>query len=157
MTRRQTLEWPCANRSTISQGLAGWQRPKERLASGIPSLRLQFTAPFGTFLSVSRAKRHRSRPLALRRQTLANEERFIQRPKLKTRESEDPAKLARPRRRPLIRASQLRALVGEQDRPDRGPVPPGSRYPRLRSPSLPRCAALGGYCCPSSVDDPACS
>ncbi|MEB3238798.1 MAG: DNA mismatch repair protein MutS, partial [Cyanobacteriota bacterium] len=61
------------------------QESLERQASGNPNLRLQYHRTFGYFLAVSKAKASAVPDHWIRRQTLANEERFIT-PELKERE-----------------------------------------------------------------------
>jgi len=85
----------------------GWlkqEAPKERLASGIPSLRLQVpTAPSHRFLfgDPGQKGRHRSRPL-IRRQTLAQRrKRYSSTPrKLKAPAKAEESCSCAPRRRP---------------------------------------------------------
>ena len=61
------------------------QEAAERSASGIITLKLQYHRTFGYFLAVSKAKARTVPEHWIRRQTLANEERFVT-PELKARE-----------------------------------------------------------------------
>ena len=58
---------------------------RERQATGISSLRLSLHRSFGYFISISKSRAHQAPERYIRRQTLANEERFVT-PELKERE-----------------------------------------------------------------------
>ena len=145
----QTLDG-LRNRLDDHQAWLAEQEAQERLASGIPSLRLQFHRTFGTFLSVSRAKAATVPGHWIRRQTLANEERFIT-PELKAREAKILQLRARAAGREYELFTQLRALVGEQAAPIRACARRVAALDALAS--LAEVAALGGYCCPELSDD----
>ena len=109
------------------------QEQQERLRSGISTLKLQHHRTFGYFLAVSKAKATAVPDHWIRRQTLANEERFIT-PDLKEREG---------------RIFQLRARLpaGIRELPAAGaggdhggPNPPGGSRRCTRCPHRPsRC------------------
>ena len=89
------------------------QEQRERQLSGNSNLRLQYHRTFGYFLSVSRAKSTAVPDHWIRRQTLANEERFIT-PDLKAREGTIFQLRARAAQREYELFCQLREQVGEQ-------------------------------------------
>ena len=89
------------------------QEQQERQRSGNTNLRLQYHRTFGYFLSVSRAKSTAVPDHWIRRQTLANEERFIT-PDLKAREGTIFQLKARAAQREYELFCQLREQVGEQ-------------------------------------------
>ena len=89
------------------------QEQAERRASGISTLKLQYHRTFGYFLAVSRAKATAVPGHWIRRQTLANEERFIT-PELKAREGRILQLRARAAQREYDLFCQLRSRVGEQ-------------------------------------------
>ncbi len=88
------------------------QEQQERQLSGNANLRLQYHRTFGYFLSVSRAKSTTVPNHWIRRQTLANEERFIT-PDLKAREGTIFQLKARAAQREYELFCQLREQVGE--------------------------------------------
>ncbi|WP_308417004.1 hypothetical protein, partial [Candidatus Synechococcus spongiarum] len=50
---------------------------RERQATGIGSLRLNLHRSFGYYISISKSRSHQAPERYIRRQTLANEERFV--------------------------------------------------------------------------------
>ncbi len=89
------------------------QESLERKLSGNSNLRLQYHRTFGYFLSVSKAKASQVPDHWIRRQTLANEERFIT-PDLKAREGKIFQAKARAAQREYELFCNLRVLVGNQ-------------------------------------------
>ena len=87
------------------------QEAAERRASGISTLKLQYHRTFGYFLAVSRAKSAAVPDHWIRRQTLANEERFVT-PELKAREGRILQLKARAAPREYELFCQLRSEVG---------------------------------------------
>ena len=87
------------------------QEQQERQISGISTLRLQHHRTFGYFLAVSKAKAASVPEHWIRRQTLANEERFIT-PELKEREGRIFQLRARACQREYELFVQLREQVG---------------------------------------------
>jgi DNA mismatch repair protein MutS len=87
------------------------QEQQERQRSGISTLRLQHHRTFGYFLAVSKAKAASVPDHWIRRQTLANEERFIT-PELKEREGRIFQLRARAYQREYELFVQLREQVG---------------------------------------------
>ena len=83
----------------------------ERKNSGINNLRLQYHRTFGYFLSVSKSKAKNVPSHWIRRQTLANEERFIT-PDLKSREGKIFQLKARAAQREYELFCNLRGIVG---------------------------------------------
>ncbi|MDM7936984.1 MAG: DNA mismatch repair protein MutS [Cyanobium sp. CZS 48M] len=121
------------------------QEQEERRRSGIPTLRLQFHRSFGYFLSVSRARAERVPEHWIRRQTLANEERFVT-PELKAREGRILQLRARSAQREYELFSQLRQQVGELAGPIRQAARRVAGLDALAS--LAEVAACFGYCRP---------
>ncbi|EAQ75798.1 DNA mismatch repair protein [Synechococcus sp. WH 5701] len=121
------------------------QEQEERRRSGIPTLRLQFHRSFGYFLSVSRARAERVPEHWIRRQTLANEERFVT-PELKAREGRILQLRARAAQREYELFSQLRQQVGELAGPIRQAARRVAGLDALAS--LAEVAACHGYCRP---------
>ncbi len=121
------------------------QEQEERRRSGIPALRLQFHRSFGYFLSVSRARAERVPEHWIRRQTLANEERFVT-PELKAREGRILQLRARAAQREYELFSQLRQQVGELAGPIRQAARRVAGLDALAS--LAEVAATQGYCRP---------
>ncbi len=117
----------------------------ERSASGIANLRLQFHRTFGYFLSVSKAKSGTVPKHWIRRQTLANEERFIT-PDLKSREGKIFQTKARAAQREYELFCKLRELVGSQAKGIRKAARAIAGLDALSS--LADVAATNGYCCP---------
>jgi DNA mismatch repair protein MutS len=89
------------------------QEALERQASGNPNLRLQYHRTFGYFLAVSRARASAVPDHWIRRQTLANEERFVT-PSLKGREGRILQLKARTAQREYELFTDLRSRVGAQ-------------------------------------------
>ncbi len=125
------------------------QEAAERRASGISTLRLQYHRTFGYFLSVSRAKAAAVPDHWIRRQTLANEERFVT-PELKGREGRILQLRARAAQREYELFGALRAQVGEQAGPIRAAARLVAELDALVS--LAEVAATGGYCRPELTD-----
>ncbi|MEZ4319100.1 MAG: DNA mismatch repair protein MutS [Myxococcota bacterium] len=86
---------------------------RERAASGIPSLKLRSNKVFGYYLEVTRSHLHKVPDRWLRKQTLANCERFIT-PELKELEDRVLGADERRKRLELELFSALRTRVGEQ-------------------------------------------
>ncbi|WP_259731395.1 MULTISPECIES: DNA mismatch repair protein MutS [Synechococcales] len=126
------------------------QEAAERRNSGIPTLRLQFHRSFGYFLSVSRARAKAVPDHWIRRQTLANEERFAT-PALKAREGRILQLRARAAQREYGLFSEIRAAVGALAAPIRAAARRVAALDAITS--LAEVAALGGYCCPELSDD----
>ncbi len=88
------------------------QESIERKHSGISTLKLQFHRTFGYFFSVSKSKAKNVPKHWIRRQTLANEERFIT-PDLKSREGKIFQLKARLAQREYEIFCNLRTIVGK--------------------------------------------
>ncbi len=127
------------------------QEQAERRASGISTLKLQYHRTFGYFLAVSRAKATAVPEHWIRRQTLANEERFIT-PELKAREGQILQLKARAAQREYELFCQLRSRVGEQAGPIRSAARLVAELDAIAS--LAEVAATSGYCRPE-ISDPA--
>jgi DNA mismatch repair protein MutS len=125
------------------------QEAAERRASGISTLKLQYHRTFGYFLAVSRAKAGAVPEHWIRRQTLANEERFVT-PELKAREGQIQQLKARAAQREYELFCQLRLRVGEQAAAIRSAARLVAELDALAS--LAEVAATGGYCCPELTD-----
>ena len=125
------------------------QEALERQTSGIPTLKLQYHRTFGYFLAVSRAKSAAVPDHWIRRQTLANEERFVT-PELKAREGKILQLKARTAQREYQLFCQLRAEVGAQAAPIRVAARLVAELDAVAS--LAEVAATGGYCCPEITD-----
>ena len=125
------------------------QEAAERRASGISTLKLQYHRTFGYFLAVSRAKAAAVPEHWIRRQTLANEERFVT-PELKAREGQIQQLRARAAQREYELFCGLRARVGEQAAAIRSAARLVAELDALAS--LAEVAATGGYCCPELTD-----
>ncbi|MBD2548405.1 DNA mismatch repair protein MutS [Microcystis elabens FACHB-917] len=121
------------------------QEAIERRASGNPNLRLQYHRTFGYFLAVSRARAAQVPDHWIRRQTLANEERFVT-PELKGREGRILQLRARACQREYDLFCDLRRLVGEAAGPIRAAARRVAELDALAS--LAEVAATGGYCRP---------
>jgi len=128
--------------------LAG-QEAAERRASGISTLKLQYHRTFGYFLAVSRAKAGAVPEHWIRRQTLANEERFVT-PELKAREGQIQQLRARAAQREYELFCRLRTRVGEQAAAIRSAARLVAELDAIAS--LAEVAATGGYCCPTITD-----
>ncbi|MEY4296973.1 MAG: mismatch repair protein MutS [Cyanobacteriota bacterium] len=127
------------------------QEQAERRASGINTLRLQYHRTFGYFLAVSRAKATAVPEHWIRRQTLANEERFVT-PDLKAREGQILQLKARAAQREYDLFCALRGRVGEQAGPIRAAARLVAELDAITS--LAEVAATAGYCRPE-ITDPA--
>jgi DNA mismatch repair protein MutS len=125
------------------------QETLERQASGIPTLKLQYHRTFGYFLAVSRAKSAAMPDHWIRRQTLANEERFVT-PELKAREGKILQLKARTAQREYELFCQLRLEVGTRAAPIRVAARLVAELDAVAS--LADVAATGGYCCPEITD-----
>ena len=125
------------------------QEALERQASGNANLRLQYHRTFGYFLAVSRAKAGQVPDHWIRRQTLANEERFIT-PELKNREGKILQLRARTAQREYELFTRLRRQVGEQAGPIRQAARLVADLDALAS--LAEVAATGGYCAPTITE-----
>lgn len=121
------------------------QEAIERRASGNPNLRLQYHRTFGYFLAVSRARAAAVPEHWIRRQTLANEERFVT-PELKGREGRILQLRARACQREYELFCDLRRSVGEAAAPIRAAARRVAELDALAS--LAEVAATGGYCRP---------
>jgi DNA mismatch repair protein MutS len=125
------------------------QEATERRASGIGTLKLQYHRTFGYFLAVSRAKAGAVPEHWIRRQTLANEERFVT-PDLKAREGQIQQLRARAAQREYELFCALRARVGEQAAAIRSAARLVAELDAIAS--LAEVAATGAYCCPEITD-----
>ena len=123
----------------------GQQETLERQSSGIATLKLQYHRTFGYFLAVSRAKAAAVPDHWIRRQTLANEERFVT-PELKAREGKILQLKARAAQREYELFCQLRTQVGEQAAAIRLAARLVAELDAAAS--LADVAATSGYCCP---------
>ncbi|MEB3158585.1 MAG: DNA mismatch repair protein MutS [Synechococcus sp.] len=128
------------------------QEQQERQRSGNSNLRLQYHRTFGYFLSVSRAKATTVPDHWIRRQTLANEERFIT-PDLKAREGAIFQLKARAAQREYELFCQLREAVGGHAEGIRRAARAVAGLDALSS--LADVAATEGWC-PPSIDDSRC-
>jgi DNA mismatch repair protein MutS len=125
------------------------QELAERSASGIPTLKLQYHRTFGYFLAVSKAKAKAVPEHWIRRQTLANEERFVT-PELKGREGRILQLKARAAQREYELFCGLRERVGTLAGPIRAAARLVAELDALAS--LADLAATGGYCRPEITD-----
>jgi len=125
------------------------QEADERSSSGITTLKLQYHRTFGYFLAVSRAKAAAVPEHWIRRQTLANEERFVT-PALKAREGQILQLKARAAQREYELFCALRARVGEQATPVRTAARLVAELDATAS--LAELAATSGYCAPEITD-----
>jgi DNA mismatch repair protein MutS len=125
------------------------QEASERRASGNPNLRLQYHRSFGYFLAVSRARAATVPDHWIRRQTLANEERFVT-PALKGREGRILQLRARAAQREVEMFTALRSRVGERAAPIRAAARLVADLDALAS--LAEVAATGGWCRPELVE-----
>jgi DNA mismatch repair protein MutS len=125
------------------------QEAAERSASGISTLKLQYHRTFGYFLAVSKAKARSVPEHWIRRQTLANEERFIT-PELKAREGRILQLRARAAQREYELFCELRSRVGEQAGPIRAAARLVAELDAIAS--LAEVAATNGYCKPELTD-----
>ena len=130
----------------------GWlhrQEQQERQLSGNSNLRLQYHRTFGYFLAVSKAKASTVPDHWIRRQTLANEERFIT-PALKDREGRIFQLRARTCQREYELFCSLREQVGAMAAPIRRAARAVAGLDALTG--LADAAASGGYCAPELVE-----
>ena len=127
------------------------QESEERRLSGLTSLKLQYHRTFGYFLAVSKAKAAAVPEHWIRRQTLANEERFVT-PALHNREGAIQQLKARAAQREYELFCALRIQVGEQAAAIRTAARLVAELDGIAS--LAEVAATGGYCCPE-ITDPA--
>ena len=125
------------------------QEAAERSASGISTLKLQYHRTFGYFLAVSKAKARSVPEHWIRRQTLANEERFIT-PELKAREGRILQLRARAAQREYELFCELRNRVGAQAGPIRAAARLVAELDAIAS--LAEVAATSGYCKPELTD-----
>jgi DNA mismatch repair protein MutS len=125
------------------------QEAEERRLSGLSSLKLQYHRTFGYFLAVSKAKAAAVPEHWIRRQTLANEERFVT-PALRQREGAIQQLKARAAQREYELFCALRAQVGEQAAAIRHAARLVAELDAIAS--LAEVAATSGYCCPELTD-----
>ena len=121
------------------------QEAEERRLSGLSSLKLQYHRTFGYFLAVSKAKAAAVPEHWIRRQTLANEERFVT-PELKGREGRILQLKARAAQREYELFCGLRSQIGEQAGPIRAAARLVAELDAIAS--LADVAATSGYCRP---------
>ena len=133
------------NRLDDEEAWLALQEAQERQASGNPNLRLQYHRSFGYFLAVSRARAARVPEHWIRRQTLANEERFVT-PELKSREGRILQLRARTCQREYELFGALRQEVGDQAAAVRAAARLVADLDALAS--LAEVAATGGWCRP---------
>ena len=129
-----------------------WLAEQERLErerSGNNNLRLQYHRTFGYFLAVSKAKASSVPDHWIRRQTLANEERFIT-PELKEREGRIFQLRARACQREYELYCSLREQVGAMAAPIRAAARGIACLDALSA--LADTAATGGWCAPVLSD-----
>ena len=125
------------------------QEQQERRLSGNSNLRLQYHRTFGYFLAVSKAKAGAVPVHWIRRQTLANEERFIT-PNLKQQEGTIFQLRSRAYQREYELFCRLRAQVGAMAVPIRQAARSVAGLDALTS--LADVAAIGGYCAPEMME-----
>jgi len=125
------------------------QEQQERRLSGNSNLRLQYHRTFGYFLAVSKAKAGSVPDHWIRRQTLANEERFIT-PDLKQREGTIFQLRARAYQREYELFCRLREQVGAMAAPIRQASRAVAGLDALTG--LADAAATGGYCAPELIE-----
>ncbi len=125
------------------------QEAEERRLSGISTLKLQYHRTFGYFLAVSKAKAAAVPEHWIRRQTLANEERFVT-PALRNREGAIQQLKARAAQREYELFGALRSRVGDQAATIRSAARLVAELDTLAA--LAEVAATGGYCCPEITD-----
>ena len=125
------------------------QEQQERRLSGNSNLRLQYHRTFGYFLAVSKAKAGAVPDHWIRRQTLANEERFIT-PDLKQQEGTIFQLRARAYQREYELFCRLREQVGAMAAPIRQAARAVAGLDALTG--LADAAATGGYCAPELVE-----
>ena len=118
--------------------------------SGKNNLRLQYHRTFGYFLAVSKTRSNNVPDHWIRRQTLANVERFIT-PDLKAREGQSFQMKARAAQREYELFCQLREQVGQQAEAIRKAARVIAGLDALGS--LAEVAATTGYCPPTISQD----
>ena len=126
------------------------QEQLERQRSNNNNLKLQYHRTFGYFLSVSRARSGAVPDHWIRRQTLANEERFIT-PDLKAREGQIFQMRARAAQREYELFCDLRGQIGEHAEAIRRSARAIAGLDALTS--LAEAAATGGWCAPEITAD----
>ena len=126
------------------------QEQLERQRSNNSNLKLQYHRTFGYFLSVSRARSGAVPDHWIRRQTLANEERFIT-PDLKAREGQIFQMRARAAQREYELFCELRAQIGDHAEAIRRSARAIAGLDALTS--LAEAAATGGWCAPEITAD----
>ena len=126
------------------------QEQLERQRSNNSNLKLQYHRTFGYFLSVSRARSGAVPDHWIRRQTLANEERFIT-PDLKAREGQIFQMRARAAQREYELFCELRGKVGDHAEAIRRSARAIAGLDALTS--LAEAAATGGWCAPEITAD----
>ena len=126
------------------------QEQHERQRSNNNNLKLQYHRTFGYFLSVSRARSGAVPDHWIRRQTLANEERFIT-PDLKAREGQIFQMRARAAQREYELFCALRGQVGDHAEAIRRSARAIAGLDALTS--LAEAAATGGWCAPEITAD----
>ncbi len=126
------------------------QEAIERQNSGNSNLRLQYHRTFGYFLAVTKARSSNVPDHWIRRQTLANEERFIT-PDLKAREGQIFQMKARAAQREYELFCQLREQVGQKAEAIRKAARAVAGLDSLGS--LAEVAATAGYCQPTISQD----
>ena len=125
------------------------QEAAERQASGIASLKLQYHRTFGYFLAVTKAKAKAVPGHWIRRQTLAQEERFVT-PELKAREGRILQLKTRAAQREYELFCSLRQRIGAQAGPIRMAARLVAELDAIAS--LAELAATQGYCQPEITD-----
>ncbi|QNI75098.1 DNA mismatch repair protein MutS [Synechococcus sp. MVIR-18-1] len=126
------------------------QEQHERQRSNNNNLKLQYHRTFGYFLSVSRARSGAVPDHWIRRQTLANEERFIT-PDLKAREGQIFQMRARAAQREYELFCALRTEIGHHAEAIRRSARAIAGLDALTS--LAEAAATGGWCAPEITAD----
>ena len=126
------------------------QEQLERQRSNNSNLKLQYHRTFGYFLSVSRARSGAVPDHWIRRQTLANEERFIT-PDLKAREGQIFQMRARAAQREYELFCALRGQIGDHAEAIRRAARAIAGLDALTS--LAEAAATGGWCAPEITAD----
>jgi DNA mismatch repair protein MutS len=126
------------------------QEQLERQRSNNSNLKLQYHRTFGYFLSVSRARSGAVPDHWIRRQTLANEERFIT-PDLKAREGQIFQMRASAAQREYELFCELRGKVGDHAEAIRRSARAIAGLDALTS--LAEAAATGGWCAPEITAD----
>ncbi len=130
-----------------------WLKSQELLEkknSGINNLRLQYHRTFGYFLAVSKSKATKVPSHWIRRQTLANEERFVT-PELKSREGKIFQLKNRCYEKEYEIFCSLRDEVGEHAREIRKFARAVASLDAILS--LGEVAATNGYCSPEIIND----